>query len=402
MIPVSLRNASRPAVATAATAATFTGLAYLTAFLTPQPMPVLGALTGLVLCGLHLTAGRRPPVAWGVVAGMGVFLAWGLLTVLWSVAPDETLKKAGQLAGTLLLAVVLLAAARALPEAARPLVRRAAVAGGIGLVVLVALEGYGGHPYRALIHDLGWADDVRSSALNRSVLVMVLLSWPAALAAVRLGRPRLAAALPVAAAVVTLGLESGTAQVAALAGLTAGAAGLILRGRPLLAPVAAAGFAAVAAVAVPVAALLWDRLGESGLPASLRHRFFIWDFAADRIAEAPLTGWGLGVSRAMPNFGVVSPFTPASEPVIPLHTHNAYLQVMLETGLIGYLLAAGFVGWLILRTARWPGAAERLCAIGLLAAIAGAWLTGYGVWQSWWIATLAVAAFVTAAVSRPA
>ena len=73
--------------------------------------------------------------------------------------------------------------------------------------------------------------------------------------------------------------------------------------------------------------------------ASALHRLYIWDFAAERIAERPILGWGLDGSRRLPGGDapvIIRRCDAALQPVgnvrvdgtvMPLHPHNAILQV---------------------------------------------------------------------------
>lgn len=385
------RAAARPVAAAVAV------LTALMSFAAPLGLPVVGAAAALGLTAVCLRALRWPRGWTPALAVAGAFLAWGLLSGAWSFDMAQTFKKTGQLAALVLMAGLLAAAAQALSDDARRQVNRATLVSGAALVVAVAAEGNLGLPYHTAVHALGWAKEVADYVLNRATLMMVLLSWPAAMAAAALGRLRLALALPVLAAAATTGLDSGTAGIAAVGGLIGGVVALAA-GR-LAAPMLAGLFAAGAAVVVPLSGHLYRWVGGwEALPYSLRHRFYIWEFSVDRIAERPLTGWGLDAARVMPNFGVDNLFVPGTS-IIPLHTHNTYVQVMMETGLVGYVLLVGLTVWMMLRAGAWPRA-ERVCGLGLLCTVAAAWLTGYGAWQSWWLAGLVLIAFLAAANRR--
>jgi O-antigen ligase len=133
---------------------------------------------------------------------------------------------------------------------------------------------------------------------------------------------------------------------------------------------------------------------------SFGHRLYIWDFAGKRIAERPLLGWGLDAARAIP--GGRDEIKPGRQ-LMPLHPHDAALQVWLELGLPGAALAAALLFWLWCRlaTAAWPRLYAAACGGSLTAA--GAVLSaGGGVWQEWWLATLAFAAFAILAMARGA
>jgi O-antigen ligase len=134
--------------------------------------------------------------------------------------------------------------------------------------------------------------------------------------------------------------------------------------------------------------------------SSLAHRFYIWDFAGKRIAERPLLGWGLDSSRSIPGG---KELIRTNQERLPLHPHDAALQVWLELGLPGAVLAALLLSWLWLRLAAvtWP----RLYAAAAgssLAAGSTVLSAGWGVWQEWWIATLSLAMFAILAMARAA
>ncbi|GEM_PF-568083 len=136
-------------------------------------------------------------------------------------------------------------------------------------------------------------------------------------------------------------------------------------------------------------------IGHSTFAA--KHRLFIWDFVNDRIDDKPLLGWGLQSSRRIGNFGV-TPFNiesyenPEKVTVIPLHPHNAVLQLRLELGLPGVLLGAALMVMLIARfTRESPG----LWAItsAFITALSVMLFVRYGLWQFQWLASLACIIF---------
>ncbi|MEW5757422.1 MAG: O-antigen ligase family protein [Pseudomonadota bacterium] len=88
----------------------------------------------------------------------------------------------------------------------------------------------------------------------------------------------------------------------------------------------------IAAEEAPSAAVA-DTLkeGQEGLYAMTSGRNFAWPFVLDKIAEAPLFGYG---TLAMQNTGLSSLMTLNYNEAFP-HPHNAYLEWILDTGLIG-------------------------------------------------------------------
>ena len=99
--------------------------------------------------------------------------------------------------------------------------------------------------------------------------------------------------------------------------------------------------------------------GIPHFPDSFIHRLVIWDFTLERVAERPLLGWGLDSSRAIPGgkelrtTHYVVPWSdrPVTHPnqKLPLHPHNAVLQIWLELGLAGVLVFM-FAVWKLVRT----------------------------------------------------
>ena len=141
-------------------------------------------------------------------------------------------------------------------------------------------------------------------------------------------------------------------------------------------------------------------VGETadGFKISAGHRLLIWSFAGDRIAERPLTGWGLDSSRAIP--GGDDPIRPG-ETWMPLHPHNAALQVWLELGAPGAVLFALMVAilWGAVARVEWPPLFAAAAGAGLTIAFIGCFAT-YGIWQEWWLGTLSFSLFLALVMGR--
>ena len=126
------------------------------------------------------------------------------------------------------------------------------------------------------------------------------------------------------------------------------------------------------------------------------HRLLIWRFAADRVAERPILGWGMDASREIPGgkveFNDVLPTLhyPGGAQRLPLHPHDAVLQLQLELGMLGLAVMAWpiwRIGW---RAPLTPGRRAGALALGVAALIVG--LLSFGVWQAWWLSTVWLAA----------
>lgn len=124
-------------------------------------------------------------------------------------------------------------------------------------------------------------------------------------------------------------------------------------------------------------------------PPSWDARLNIWAFAANQTVNHALRGWGIDASRT---FG----------PAIPLHTHNAALQLWLELGSMGAALGAAFFAWILYRIVGWTGENRRdgAMAAGSLTAYLVIGAVSFGVWQEWWIALGVIAAIACSAAQK--
>jgi len=149
-------------------------------------------------------------------------------------------------------------------------------------------------------------------------------------------------------------------------------------------------------ILIPILALVGSPIAarsmyEAGLHQSdwvfrnAQHRVEIWNFASEIIAGRPFLGWGLDAAR------VIGELEPKSEttqrPLMPLHTHNAALQVLLELGAVGGAITLVFVvliAWQINYaplTVR-PDLQATFMALFIVA------MVSFGIWQSHWLATI--------------
>jgi O-antigen ligase len=333
-----------------------------------------------------------------VLGAAAALLGWMLVASLWSPEPSRGIGTALSLGGLVVLGAM---AARALEQDSAENIARIGTALAIGLgigIALLAFDHGSQNLFRRAVRGfppwappLDWALKPAVSVVAVLVPLLLGVALPRAVKAV----------LILAGIAVALWLPGESAKIAAVLGLLAAFAAMALP-RPV-ARGAAALLGAVFLAAPLLFALALPRLPDlSPLPPSAQHRVMTWDFVVERIAERPLLGWGMEASRAIPGgtdtfppavldrYGLMRPeerevFGRDYAHRLPLHPHNAALQVWLELGLVGGVLAAALVVAILL------GAATP-AAIG--AAVAGAATSqlSFGVWQPWWIATLVLAA----------
>jgi exopolysaccharide production protein ExoQ len=257
----------------------------------------------------------------------------------------------------------------------------------VGLVLL-AIETIFDFPlYRAV---MGGASPKLNDLVEskRSVDALPLLAWPACLALARLGRPWLGALLALIFTVACAKLTASSATMGMALSLVVFAGGFLSVSwtRRLLAIGTVLAFILI----VPIAIVGYSHGGTTAhwLKHSAQHRVEIWHFAAEKTLERPILGYGFNASRYVPNGDAVSAFLPPGKPLIPLHPHNAFLQVWLELGAVGAIIVASALLAALGTVARWPVAVARFTLPGYAAGIVVAGLA-FGIWQSWWMATIA-------------
>ncbi len=148
------------------------------------------------------------------------------------------------------------------------------------------------------------------------------------------------------------------------------------------------------------------------LPNSVFPRVFIWQSAVGYILEAPFFGKGLDTSRAISSakdrvfYSTHSEGKRWVEP-IPLHPHNAVLQVWLELGAVGAVLLLAILLALVRRIDD-IGANDdrrflRAASFGGLFSILAVASVSYGIWQNWWLGAIwLIVSFNVASVSKDA
>jgi O-antigen ligase len=376
--------------------------------------PALSAMAAWFLWCLIAGGGARPSfqAALGahrrVLVPLALLWLWCMGASLWSFRPLSCLVSGLMLGGTIAGGWIAAVALARIDERGRRLLIQSLAAGlavaGAAMVVCGVIE-------RAHLADIGhvlWDMDAATT-------IVALLVWPVFAWLDHFGRRAAGLVLVLLCLAGVLLSHDLAAKVAfILAILVLGPARLLPKATfPLMAAMAvglclAAPWAALSLPAPQVSA------GWSWLPSSAHHRLTIWSFAAHHIADKPLVGWGFDSARAIPGGKTRVPVVrmtgcKAEDPLIevpgfdhpvpgdcvtweeslPLHPHDAWLQVWLELGAVGALLVAwgmAAVIWSGARMAR-PATAAATLAVGLVVCS-----VSFGAWQSWWLSTLWIAA----------
>ncbi|WP_334164874.1 O-antigen ligase family protein [Phenylobacterium sp.] len=368
------------------------GVALLTpllAWLAQLGFAPLLALAGLLtLPALRPTREDRP-----VLVVLLAVVAWAAASTTWS--PHTPKNPEDSTALKLALQLPLYWSAIQGARRASPRLRNLALQilawGLAGLGLMLIFEAFtGGAVYQALhgrfVEPI--RPDLAGRNLGRATFVLALL-WPlAAVGALRAGGAGWLAA-PMAAGTV-VGAIAFNADAPAIAVALAAVVGLAVLRWPADAPRALGSLAAVLVIVMPAVVLAGRAAAQAlsiapDLPLSWTMRLGYWSHAADWIGDHPLRGWGLEASRE---------FSPG----IVLHPHNGPLQVWLELGAVGALLAAA-VWWLALSrlTRDKPDLIAAAAAASAMVYLLF-WVVNFGVWQEWWLAAAALCVALAGAI----
>jgi O-antigen ligase len=256
----------------------------------------------------------------------------------------------------------------------------------VGVLFVEGIEG--GQVYEQLselVHQK-WPPDLAMRNAARGCYGAAVLFWPAAAVMWRrgFGPGAIVIALAIAISTLMLGVDAPAAAMVLALG-----AFLTVRQFGRLGVWVCLVLIVIYFAFAPLVFLRFGGLSSS-LPSdvgkiSWHVRLDVWRFTSTQVMGHPFVGWGLDSSRAWPNH-------------IPMHPHDAALQLWLETGAIGVALAALFWAWMFVQIDVFV-VEDRVCA-AVMAATAAAYLTigaiSFGVWQEWWLALGAFALAVCA------
>jgi exopolysaccharide production protein ExoQ len=350
---------------------------------------------------------KLPSVLRPFAALVALMALWAGLSALWSIVPERSVLEAGRFALISAMGIAVASAALALDADGRAATGRASLVGLVLGVVFVAVEGAGDFPIRRAVSHAAYP--IAIAVLDRGSNVLALSCWLPILYLLQTRRS-LAAGVVFA---ITLLVVSQLMSLTATLSLVAAAATLALAWRRprTTAMLVIFGLAALAAImpfwAPTKDTVLWLSEEVPSLRSSAEHRLAIWRFASDRIIEKPVLGWGMDASRAIPgghesanSYMNLPADSDLTGEVMPLHPHNAILQLWLELGAVGSLLGFGLAGW-----TAWCGGTgdqpkSRSVALAAIVAASAPLLLSFGIWQAWWQSALWLIASLMLAIRQ--
>jgi len=350
------------------------------------PVIVLLAVAGFCVVHRRLPVMERLP--W-LLAGCAVLLC--ALSALWTPDPMFALNSVVRMAGVFVSGLLLFFVAGELDEEQRHLLRALFVGGFLFALAFICINYF---TDSWLILSLLSARDVTDldARDNRAMVVLSLMLWPLLYAAQSfvsredVRRYVILLLIPLTF-LVSLLTDSQTSGMAIFLGSLLF---LFARGFPRAANRFVAYGGAFLILTLPCLILILRYFDPTirfdWSAASSGARLEIWYAVADHAMRSPLIGHGLDAARFVSSWGMAHYHYPFET---ILHPHNGVLQIWYELGLLGAAFAAGI--WLaVTRRVGDIPAREVAVSLTLLSVIALVSTISHGLWQSWWIAAVAL------------
>jgi exopolysaccharide production protein ExoQ len=362
------------------------------------PLLIAASIFGTVMFRLDQGRWPVPPVRWMLL--LGGFLAYCASSALWSIKPAQSLKQTLELAYTLIPALLLATAA---VQFKFPLLDQRRVRWFLlayfAAIILLMLDLLHGMPVYLAMRGGATRDPLmEGSLINRNMVAMAALCWPAFQAFWLRREWGAAALLTVGMIVLVTGGSSESAMVGLLVGLITLAVAMVAPTFTRL----ALGIGVIVTFFGTIPAMEWlyslDLIDRGTLPFSFLHRIEIWHYASNLVFERPLLGWGLDSSRSIAE-KVILERGGYEFPVLPIHPHNAFLQVWLELGLVGVAFGIA-IGLSILRGIRDLPRPSQPVALAAFAGTMAMISVAYGIWQVWWLGVLILSMLMIHVLAR--
>lgn len=142
------------------------------------------------------------------------------------------------------------------------------------------------------------------------------------------------------------------------------------------------------------------------LPFSSKHRIFIWSFAAEKFIQNPILGYGYDATKYFDIKDadmIIYEGTKISP--LPTHPHNNIIQILLETGIIGFILYMSLVykylsNWQLSFSNEKYRFDIQASGYGFLANFFIISMISFNMWQSWWVASFLWSGFLLYITTR--
>lgn len=118
-------------------------------------------------------------------------------------------------------------------------------------------------------------------------------------------------------------------------------------------------------------------------------RLEIWDYISQKIMDSPWIGHGLEFTKTYDAFNNPGRYTSNTS---VLHPHNFILQIWIELGLVGILMAASLLSFAVYKIYNINNFQLKKITLSVLVGFLVVSSFSHGTWQSWWIGLMFISA----------
>lgn len=332
---------------------------------------------------------------------------WAVASLIWTISSDLSWSVAYSIPITMLGGLLIITSIKTLNATNRAIINQSIIGGFLFGGSLILVEITTDFSVSKVVHilktggiwNLANYSGMRSFVINNGVSLIEMFLWPALMILCTQNRYKLA----FLGFVATIFIITKSVNFAATVAVGVGSISFLIA---FYAPRIAYKFAAIGVTlailgipftmtALPDARTIGKHLPE--LAYSVYPRLVIWQYASNLVMEKPLVGHGIRTSRDLSKTDTKIKFLyrdkgkihSGNTENIPLHPHNGLIQIWLELGAGGALL-----GLILVLCILWN--ISKCCSTKIGKALAFAALASslclisvsYGLWQSWWLASL--------------
>jgi O-antigen ligase len=131
--------------------------------------------------------------------------------------------------------------------------------------------------------------------------------------------------------------------------------------------------------------LIADKVGDQGIlrQASASQRLEVWEFISQKIGENPWTGFGIDSTRYITFNGRMVYY---KDDMI-IHPHNISLQIWIEFGVIGIILATVILAYLF-QSIRYQSYRDQMLPVIIFSSSFTILFVSWSIWSSWFVGLL--------------
>ncbi|MFV9903731.1 MAG: O-antigen ligase family protein [Rickettsiales endosymbiont of Dermacentor nuttalli] len=118
------------------------------------------------------------------------------------------------------------------------------------------------------------------------------------------------------------------------------------------------------------------------LPQNWFERVYMWNNALILMQERPFLGWGINASEAL------NKIVNQHQDIIQLHPHNSFIQIWLETGVVGVSVISIILYQMYLKFSMISNTKQISVMLGMVSAFFVFAMLSFGMWQTWWLSAL--------------